>query len=59
MNNPIAPIPLVATPNDMDALMSYCERFSGTEKVVALTCAAMAWNLAYKTFQQQIEGEAK
>lgn len=59
MNNPIAPIPLVATPDNMDQLMSYCDRFSGTEKVVAITCAAMAWNLAYKMFQTQIEGEAK
>jgi hypothetical protein len=59
MNNPIAPIPLFHTPDDMDALISYCECFSGAEKIVAITCAAMALNLAHKLVQQQIEGEAK
>jgi hypothetical protein len=59
MNNPIAPIPVVATPDDMEALMEYCDRFNGSERLVAITCAAMAWNLAYKMVQKQIEGEAK
>lgn len=59
MKNPIDPIHLVATPDSMDALMDYCERFTGTERVVAMTCAVMAWNLAHKIVQQQIEGEAK
>lgn len=59
MNNPINPVNLVATPESMEALMDYCERFTGTERVVAMTCAAMAWNLAHKLVQQQIEGEAK
>jgi hypothetical protein len=60
MKNPLSNNGLFATPEDMKALMQYCERcFSGTERVIAITCAAMALNLAHKLVQQQIEGEAK
>ena len=59
MKNPIAPIPLFHTPDDMDALISYCECFSGAEKAVAITCAAMALNLAHKMVEEAIKGEAK
>lgn len=60
-HNPIAPINMFATPEDMDALMDYCDRFTGTEKLAAFTCAAMAWNLAHKIVQAQInnQGESK
>lgn len=59
MKNPIAPLPLFATPDDMDALISYCERFSGAERVVAITCAAMALNLAHKMVEEAMKGESK
>jgi hypothetical protein len=60
MKNPLSNNGLFATPEDMKALMQYCERcFSGNERVIAITCAAMALNLAHKLVQQQIEGEAK
>lgn len=59
MINPIDPILIVATPDSAQALWSYCEKFTGDEKLVAITCAALAWNLAHKLVQEQIEGEAK
>ena len=43
----------VATPEDMRALQEYIQLFSGEERVIANTCAFMAWNLACKIAQQE------
>lgn len=62
IENPITPSNMFATPKDMAALMDYCDRFTGTEKIAAYTCAAMAWNLAHKVVQAGIDnmkGESK
>ena len=60
MRNPIQPIGIFATPEDATALMEYCTRFSGNEKTIAITCAAMALNLAHKLVQEEInKGESK
>lgn len=36
---------LFATPDDMTALQEYISRFSGAERVVAITVMGMTWNL--------------
>lgn len=42
------PTNLFATPEDLDALMEYINRFYGGEKTSAMICAMMAWNLGCK-----------
>ena len=44
---------MFATPEDKDALQRYIQLFSGSEQVVASTCAFMAWNLACKIAQEE------
>jgi hypothetical protein len=46
--NPIGHNGMFATPDDMEALMDYCERFTGGERVAAFVAAGMALNLAQK-----------
>ena len=55
MENPIQRSGMCATPVDMESLMSYCERFTGGEKIAAFTAAGMAWNLAHKTVEEAIK----
>lgn len=50
---------MFATPKDMDALMEYCERFTGGERVAAFTGACMAWNLAHKMVEEAMKGDGK
>ena len=60
MRNPIQPIGIFATPEDTTALMEYCTQFNGQERTIAITCAAMALNLAHKMVQEEInKGETK
>jgi hypothetical protein len=33
------------TPKSVEELMDYCERFCGSERVVAMTILGMTWNL--------------
>ena len=42
------PTNLFATPEDLNALMEYINRFNGGEKTSAMICAMMAWNLGCK-----------
>ena len=46
MKTILQPCELIATPESMEDLQKYLARFSGSEAVVAQTCAFMAWNLA-------------
>jgi hypothetical protein len=55
MNNPLQRNNMFATPVDMESLMKYCERFTGGERVAALTAACMAWNLAHKMVEDEIK----
>jgi dTDP-4-amino-4,6-dideoxygalactose transaminase len=48
MKNPIPKTGFVATPDSLENLMEYCERFSGQEKAIAVLTATMALNLAHK-----------
>lgn len=59
MNNPLHHNGMFATPEDMEALMSYCERFTGGEKVAAFVAANMALNLAHKYVEQALKGETE
>ena len=46
---------MVATPESTKFLGEYISRFSGSEAVVAFTCAGMAWNLACKLQEENIK----
>jgi len=59
MKNPIPTTGFVATPDSLDDLMEYCERFSGQEKIIAMVAATMALNLAHKMFNEATQGESK
>jgi len=43
------------TPEDWDELFAYIEQFSGGERIAAMVCAHMAWNLAAKLTQPEEE----
>jgi hypothetical protein len=54
VTNPIPKTGLFATPENFEQLMQYCERFSGQERVIAITVATMALNLAHKVVEDEI-----
>jgi hypothetical protein len=39
---------IFATPKDINDLQAYVDKFSGQEKIIAMTVMGMAWNLAHK-----------
>ena len=57
--NPLGKNEMFATPKDMDALMAYCERFTGQERVVAFVAAGMAWNLAHHMVNEAMKETSK
>ena len=57
--NPIGHNGMFATPEDMEALMQYCERFTGGERVAAFVAAGMTLNLAHKMVEEAMKGESK
>lgn len=57
MKNPIEKCGLFATPESMEVLQEYCERFSGGERTAAVTVLGMTWNLASETVENSIKGE--
>ena len=46
---------LFVTPEDMDDLVERLNSFSGSEKSVAWLSAMMAWNLACKMVNEELE----
>ena len=44
----LKPIGLFHTPESMDEMMAYVEKFSGSERAAAMTVAMMMWNLCAK-----------
>jgi hypothetical protein len=54
VENPIPKTGLFATPESFDQLMEYCQRFSGQERIIAITVATMALNLAHKVVEDNI-----
>jgi len=54
VNNPIPKTGLFATPESLDQLMEYCQRFTGQERIIAITVATMALNLAHELVDTNI-----
>jgi hypothetical protein len=55
MNNPITPNNLFATPDDVKALQDWIQLLNGPERVAAMTAAGMAWNLANKLIEKELD----
>lgn len=53
IENPIPKTTLFATPESVEQLMQYCQRFTGQERLIAITAATMALNLAHELVEQQ------
>ena len=54
VNNPIPKTGLFATPESLEQLMEYCQRFTGQERVIAITVATMALNLSHDLVENNI-----
>jgi hypothetical protein len=54
VTNPIPKTGLFATPESLDQLMEYCQRFTGQERIIAITVATMALNLAHELVDTNI-----
>jgi len=54
VKNPIPKTGLFATPESLDQLMEYCQRFNGQERIIAITVATMALNLAHELVEDKI-----
>lgn len=54
VKNPIPKTGLFATPESFEQLMEYCQRFTGNERMIAITVATMALNLAHKVVEDEI-----
>jgi len=54
VKNPIPQTGLFATPESLDQLMEYCQRFNGQERIIAITVATMALNLAHELVEKDI-----
>ena len=54
VKNPIPKTGLFATPESLDQLMEYCQRFNGQERIIAITVATMALNLAHELVEERI-----
>jgi hypothetical protein len=54
VNNPIPKTGLFATPESLEQLMEYCQRFTGQERTVAMTVAMMALNLSHELVENNI-----
>lgn len=59
MDNPVPYTGLFATPADHTELIDYIGRFSGSERMVAMTAAHMALNLAHKLVAEAATAEAE
>jgi hypothetical protein len=54
VTNPIPRTGMFATPESFEQLMEYCQRFTGNERMIAITVATMALNLAHEVVEQEI-----
>jgi hypothetical protein len=55
--NPIPKSGLFTTPSTPEELLNYCLQFSGAERTIAVTVAAMALNLSHKMVNDLAEIE--
>ena len=54
VKNPIPKTGLFATPESLDQLMEYCQRFNVQERIIDITVATMAINLAHELVEKDI-----
>jgi hypothetical protein len=54
IDNPIPKTGSFTTPESLDQLMEYCQRFNGQERIIAITVATMALNLAHELVEKDI-----
>ena len=54
VENPIPKTGLFATPESLEQLMEYCQRFNGQERIIAITVATMALNLSHDLVEKNI-----
>jgi hypothetical protein len=40
------------TPKNVDELMSWCENYSGSERIIAMTAMGMTWNLCSEIYAE-------
>jgi hypothetical protein len=52
--NPLKKAGWYRTPDSVAELTRYLQTFSGSEGVIASTCAMMAWNLASKIIDEAL-----
>lgn len=57
MQNPLTPNNLFDTPTRAEDLQDWLLQLSGSERTVALTAAAMSWNLAAHLVDQELAKE--
>ena len=57
MNNPLEKNKLFATPSSPEEFAKYINSFSGQERVIALTAASLAWNLASELVDVELKKE--
>ena len=57
MKNPIDKNKLFATPKSPEEFAKYISGFTGQEKVIALTAASLAWNLASELVEEELKKE--
>ena len=54
MTNPIPYSSMFHTPENTEALMEWCERHTGGEKIAAFTAMMMAFNLAHDAVERML-----
>ena len=52
MTNPFPKSGFFTTPSSIDELVEYCEKYSGSERTIALLILMMSMNLAYDMFEK-------
>lgn len=57
MKNPLDKNKLFATPKSPEEFAKYISGFYGQEKVIAMTAASLAWNLASKLVDKELKKE--
>jgi hypothetical protein len=57
MQNPLTPVALFDTPTSVEDLQEWLMRLNGSERTLAMTAAAMSWNLAAHIVDQEIAKE--
>jgi len=57
MKNPLTPSGMFDTPTTVEGLQDWLMRLNGSERTIAMTAAAMSWNLAAYIVEQELAKE--